>query len=154
MSDEVEIIDAGVGEVGESDVLLAESTGAKIIAFNVSTIKTAARLAETEDISIKTYRIIYELLEDVEAWVLKLLEPTIDETEAGRATIKAEFEIKKMRIAGCQVNEVILTVGTLVHLQRENQPAGESKIASLRQGKEKVTQVKTGGECGVVLSPA
>lgn len=154
MSDEVEIIDAGVGEVGEADVLLAQATGAKIIAFNVSTIKTAARLAETEEISIKTYRIIYELLEDVEAWVLKLLEPTIDETEAGQATVKAEFEVKGIRIAGCQVNEGILTMGTLVHLQRENQPAGESKIASLRQGKEKVTQVKTGGECGVVLSPA
>lgn len=154
MSDEVEIIDAGVGEVGEADVLLAQATGAKIIAFNVSTIKAAARLAETEEISIKTYRIIYELLEDVDKQVLKLLEPTIDETEAGRATVKAEFEVKGMRIAGCQVSEGILTVGTLVHLQRENQPAGESKIASLQQGKEKVTQVKTGGECGVVLSPA
>lgn len=154
MSDEVKIIDAGVGEVGEADVLLAQATGAKIIAFNVSPSKAAARLAETEEISIKTYRIIYELLEDVDKQVLQLLEPTINDIELGRATVKAEFEVKGVRIAGCQVNEGVLTVGTLVHLQRENQPAGESKIASLRQGKEKMTQVKTGGECGVVLSPA
>lgn len=154
MSDEVEIIDAGVGEVGEADVLLAQATGAKIIAFNVSPSKAAARLAETEDISIKTYRIIYELLEDVDKQVLQLLEPTINDIELGRAMVKAEFEIKGVRIAGCQVNAGVLTAGVGVHLQRENQLVGESKIVSLRQGKEKATQVKTGGECGVVLSPA
>ena len=154
MSDYVEIIDAGVGEVGEADVLLAESTGAKIIAFNVSTIKTAARLAETEDISIKTHRIIYELLEDVAKQVGKLVEPTIDETEVGQAVIKAEFEIKANRIAGCQVSSGVLATGMLVHMKREGQPVGDSKIASLQQGKEKVKQVGVGGECGVAFSPA
>ena len=154
MSDEVEIIDAGVGEVGEADVLLAESTGAKIIAFNVSTIKAAARLAETEDISIKTHRIIYELLEDVAKQVGKLVEPTIDETEVGQAVIKAEFEIKANRIAGCQVSSGVLATGMLVHMKREGQPVGDSKIASLQQGKEKVKQVGVGGECGVAFSPA
>jgi len=150
---EVDIIGEGVGEVGEADVLLAESTGAKIVAFNVSTSKAAARLAETEKIDIKTYRLIYELLEDLEKQVLKMLEPTLDEEELGQAVIKAEFEVKGAKIAGCQVTSGVLAAGTLVHVKRENQPVGESKISSLQQGKEKVTQTKTGGECGVVLSP-
>lgn len=154
MSDEVEIINAGVGEVGEADVLLAQATGAKIIAFNVSPSKAAARLAETEDISIKTYRIIYELLEDVDKQVLKLLEPTIDETEAGRATVKAEFEIKGTKIAGCGIVTGNLSQGSWVRLYRADQMMGEAKIVSLQQGKIKLPQVKAGAECGVVLSPA
>jgi translation initiation factor IF-2 len=154
LSDEVEIIAAGVGEVGEADVLLAETTGAKVIAFNVGVIKAAARLAETESISLKTYRIIYELLDDIAKEVGKLLEPTLDATEVGRAVIKAEFQLKATRIAGCQVSSGVLAAEMPVQLQRQGQPVGESQITSLQQGQEPVKQVGVGGECGVALSPA
>ena len=154
VSDEVEIIGSGVGEVTESDVLLAQSTGAKVIAFRVPGNKSAQKLADLEKITIKTYQTIYELLEDLEMQVLKILEPTIDEEVLGEAEIIAQFLIKDQTVAGCKVTSGKLEANGQVHVQRNGKITHSSTIASLRQGHISATVAKKGEECGLTFKPA
>lgn len=153
-SDEILIIHSGVGEINESDVLLASTTGAEIVGFNVKIPSLSKKLAETEGVKVKTYKIIYELLEDLEKKVLKILEPTIDEQILGTAEIIAEFEIDKQRIAGVKVKSGILTKQDAIHLQRGKEYLGDCRIKSMKKSKLDVDKVKEGEEFGVILSPA
>lgn len=154
LGQEVQVLEAKTGQVTESDVLMAHSTGAVIVAFNVGINNSAKRLAEIEKVTIKEYKIIYELLEEFEQKVLKFLEPTIDETETGLAKVKAVFNIKGDEIAGCVVTSGILRINDLVHVVREDNIVADGKIASLKQGKVDVDSVETDKECGVVIKPA
>jgi translation initiation factor IF-2 len=149
LSEEVEVIDKGVGDVSESDVLLAQATGANIIAFNSGISNSAQKLAQIEKVKIKTYKIIYKLFEDLEKKVLKILEPTIDEEELGRAAVIAEFTIKGTRIAGCQVESGEISRTSSVHLKREDQIIADAKIKTLKTGKQEVDKVKAGNQCGI-----
>ncbi|OGV91340.1 translation initiation factor IF-2 [Microgenomates group bacterium RIFCSPHIGHO2_01_FULL_45_11] len=153
LSDEVIIVQAGVGPVTESDVMLAADAGARIIAFNVPIPAAIEKLANNEKVAIFRYQLIYELLEDVEKQILKLLEPTIDEEELGRAEIVAEFTIKNERVAGCKVLNGELGKTDLIHWQRGDKILGEVKIRSMKRGREEIIRAKSGTECGVVLSP-
>ncbi len=92
MTDEIDLIGEGVGDISESDVLLASSTGARLIGFHVVVHKNVKKLADMEEVKIQTFDIIYHLLEDLQKRVLKLLEPTIDEEILGKAEIIAEFK--------------------------------------------------------------
>lgn len=151
--EEISLVGQGIGPVNESDILLAQATEALVIAFNVSTTTTAKRLAGIENITIKRFNIIYELLEYLEKKVLKLLEPTIDEEETGSAKIAMRFEIRGDIIAGCEVNSGKINSGSLVHLERDKKAIADSKIKSLKSGKDNVKTVKAGNECGIVLDP-
>jgi len=153
LPENLEVIASQTGEVNESDVLLASTTGAEIIGFRVKVPKRIEKLAETEKVKIKTYPLIYELLEAVEETVLKLLEPTIDEEILGQAKIVAEFEIKKQRIAGCQVLEGKIEKKAPLHLKRGDKIIGHCRIESMKQGKEDINQAKKGEEFGVLLKP-
>lgn len=153
LSEEVEIILRGVGQVNESDVLLALSTKAYIIAFNVKTPAAVKKLAEIEKVKIKTYNVIYKLLEDIEKRVLKILEPTIDETVLGEAKIIAEFKIKKNHIAGCKINKGKISKKDLIHLKRENEIIKDARIISLQKEKKEVSDAKAGEEIGITFSP-
>jgi translation initiation factor IF-2 len=150
---EVSLISSGVGDVTESDVLLADSTGATILAFRVNTTSSAKKLADIEAILIKSYSLIHELLEDVQQQILKLLEPTIDEKILGEAKVIAEFTVQGQRIAGLEVISGKLTVGDPVHLQRGQDQLKDAKIKSLHQGKEAIDKAKKGDQCGVLLTP-
>ncbi len=152
LGDEINLISSGVGEVTESDVLLAESTTATILAFRVKIISAAKKLADTEAILIKSYSLIHELLDDVQQQILKLLEPTIDEKITGEAKVIAEFTVKGQHIIGCQIESGKLTVGDSVHLQRGKDQIADSKIKSIHQGKDSIDKAKKGEECGILLS--
>lgn len=153
LSEEVILIQHSAGQVNEADVLLAQSTGSVIIAFHVPVSKSAKKLAEIEQVPVRTYDIIYKLLEDFESEVLKMLEPTIDERELGTAKVKAIFNIKQEVIAGCIVTKGKISLGDTIHLRRNNKIITDSKIASLKQGKVEVKQVEADSECGLVLKP-
>lgn len=151
---EVEMIDSGVGEVNESDVLLAGTTGAEIIAFNIKTPVKVKKLAETEKVKISDYQIIYKLFEEIEEKVKKLMEPFAGEEILGRAEILKEFEIDKKRIAGCRVIEGEVKKRDKLHLQRGEKLVGDCRIKSMKTGKEKIEGAKAGEEFGAILSPS
>lgn len=153
LSEEVIIVGAGVGPVTESDVLLASSSGARIFAFNVPVSADVAKIAANESVTIKKYRVIYELLDDVEKSILKLLEPTIDEEELGTAEIIASFDIRNDRIAGCRVKTGVISKIDLLHLKRGDKIIADAKIKSLKQNKQDVDRVKAKDECGIIFSP-
>jgi len=148
LGDEVTLISKGVGDINESDVALAQSTGAKVIGFRVKTTSSASRLAEIEKIFIMSYPLIHELLDDLQAQILKLLEPTIDEALLGEAKILAEFTVKSNQIAGCEVISGKFSVGDLIHLKRAKDQIASSKIKSIHSGKDSIDKAKKGDQCG------
>ena len=146
---DVALISSGIGEINESDVALAQSTGAKIIGFRVKTTATALKISEIESILIKNYSLIHELLDDLQAQILKLLEPTIDEEILGTAKVLQEFTAKGQPVAGVEVISGKLTKGDLVHLIRNKVTLADSKIKSIRQGKEEVDKAKAREQYGL-----
>lgn len=153
LSEEVEIISKGVGEVTESNVLLADATQATVFAFNTDVSSSAEKLASIEKVSINTYNIIYKLFEDLEKQVLKILEPTIDEEIIGEAKIVEEFEIKGDKIAGCKVTSGEIKKSNPVHLKRGEEIIATTKIKSLKRGKEDIDSAKAKSECGMAFKP-
>lgn len=152
LSSEVTLISAGVGEIGEADVALAQSTKAKIIGFRVKTTSSAQKLAEIEKVLIINYSLIHELLDNLQDQVLKMLEPTIDEEILGEAKIIAQFTAKGEAIAGCKVTSGKLMPGNLVHLLRNKEPVAHAKIKSIHQGKDTVDKAKKGEEYGIAFT--
>ena len=152
-TDDVQIIHSGVGPITDNDVFLAEVSKAQIFAFNVPVPKFIKNLADNNKVSIHESRIIYEIIDDIQSQVLKLLEPTIDETVTGEATIKAEFKIEKVRIAGIQSTKGELSKGNSVHLKRDGKIIKDTKIEGIRQGKSIVDKIKMGNEAGITFKP-
>jgi translation initiation factor IF-2 len=151
LQDEIELIQSGVGAVGEADVLLAHNTGAEIIGFNVKVAPSANKIAEIEKVLIHTFSIIYKLIEYVEEKVLTLIEPTINEEEIGKAKVEAIFLIRGERIAGCMVESGKIDAGGVVKVYRKDKVIGDANVKTIRQGKEAVKAGKAGKECGIVL---
>jgi translation initiation factor IF-2 len=149
---EVQVMDSGVGEITEADVLFAKTLGAEIYGFNLAVSGSVKKLAETEKVKIKNYNIIYDLLKDLEERILKILEPTIDRKVLGKAEIVAVFEIKGERIAGARVLEGKINKNVPVCIQRGEKILAEARITSLKQQKQDVNEVTLGTEFGVVLS--
>lgn len=150
---EVEVILGEVGQISESDVLLARSVGAQIIAFNVNTPISVEKLAQIEEVNIKKYTIIYELLEDFEKRILKILEPTIDEQILGEAEIIAEFKMKGRHIAGCRITKGKINKVSLIHLKRQGKIYKDARITSFQKERQEVSEAKMGQEIGLVFSP-
>jgi translation initiation factor IF-2 len=150
---EINLIKSGTGDVTDQDVLLASGTGAIILGFAVRTKHSTLKLAETEGVDVKTYSIIYELLEYLEKKVLRLMDSTIDEEELGLAEVLKVFDINSDRIAGCLVNSGRLAVGDAIHLEKKDGTVKNATIKSLRIGKEEVKEVKAGKECGALVFP-
>ncbi|KKU89288.1 MAG: Translation initiation factor IF-2 [Microgenomates group bacterium GW2011_GWF2_47_9] len=150
---EINLIVSASGDITESDVLLASTTGSIILGFEVKANSSVTKLAETEGVTIKQYSIIYELLEYLEKKVLRLLEPTIDEEELGRAKILKIFEINADRIAGCLIESGKFEVGDTVHVIKKDGETKNARIKSIRVGKEELKSVATGKECGILFFP-
>lgn len=148
---QVQVIFSGVGEVSESDILLAKAIQATIVAFNLQILPLVKKLAEIERVKIIDKKIIYELLDAVAALFKE--EGEIREEILGRAKIVAQFPFNKQRVAGCHVLEGRIARQDTVKLVREKEEVGKSRVKSLRQQKEDVSQVFAGAECGLLLEP-
>jgi translation initiation factor IF-2 len=153
-SDEVriKIIHSSVGGVTESDVLLAEASNAVIIGFNVRPTEQAAKLAENENVEMKLYSIIYDVINDFKAALEGLLKPTLLEKRLGRAEVRQVISIPRAGVVcGSYVLDGNLKRNSDARLVRDNVVIYEGKIASLRRFKDDVKEVQSGFECGVVL---
>jgi len=153
-TDEVKarIIHSGAGGITETDVSLAESTGAAIMGFNVRANKQARDAAEAAGVEIRYYNIIYNLLDDVKAAMEGLLSPERRETFLGNAEILEVFNITKVgKVAGCQVTEGKVERGAGVRLVRDSVVIHEGKLKTLKRFKDEVQEVPVGQECGMAF---
>jgi translation initiation factor IF-2 len=143
----------GVGGVTENDVQLAAASNATIIGFNVRPDKRSRELAETSDVQIRTYEIIYKLLEDIEAAMLGMLSPVFEEIVTGEAEVREVFRVPRIgAVAGCYVRDGRITRGSKVRFLREGTVIWKGAINSLRRFKDDVREVAAGFECGIGLS--
>lgn len=148
----VKIVSSGTGEINESDVKLASATKGIVVGFNVKASGAATRLAEIEHVLIRTYTIIYELLDELEDVVEGMLKLEQLEEIFGSAQILAEFPYgKSERIAGCRVLDGHISKGPKVRVVRGVEIIGEGKIKSLKRLKEEVAKVEEGQECGIIF---
>lgn len=152
-SDDVQVIASGVGVVTDNDVFLAQSSKAQIFAFNVNVPKFIKNLADNQKVKIFESKIIYEIIEMIQDQVLHLLEPTIDETVVGEATIIAEFKIEKVRIAGIKVTKGEISKVDLIHLKREDKIIKDTRVEGMHQAKNIVEKIKVGAEAGITFKP-
>ena len=153
-NDEVEtkIILSGVGSVTESDVQLARAANAIVIGFNVKPEGKAKQEAERQKVEIRTYTIIYELIEDIEAAVKGMLEPKFAEQHLGEVEIRVRFSFgRKGLIAGCYVTEGKVTRNALCRVRRGNEIVHAGKISTLKHLKDDVREVTLGMECGITF---
>ena len=146
----VKIIHAGIGGINESDVMLAAASNGIIIGFNVRPDAKAVQIANTQNIEIKTYNIIYELIDDIKKALTGLLKPVIKEKSLGRAKVLEVFKISKVgAIAGSMVTDGKIERGAQVRVVRDGTVIYESRIGSLKRFKEDVKDVDKGFECGI-----
>ena len=153
-NDEVKarVIHGAVGAISESDVLLAKSSSAPILAFNVRPNRQAKDLAEREGVEIRYYSIIYDLLDDVKGVLQGMLEPERRETFIGYAEILEIFNISKTgKVAGCRITEGRVERACGVRLLRENVVIHEGMLSTLKRFKDEVEKVQAGMECGMAF---
>ncbi|MGB3340066.1 MAG: translation initiation factor IF-2 [bacterium] len=148
----IRVVHKGVGKINVSDVLLAEVTNAICVGFHVGPDTNALDAAEREGVEIRTYRLIYEALDDLRSAMLGMLEPTIKEILIGGAEVREVFNIPKMGlIAGCYMKDGKVLRGAVARVIREEKEVSASKVTSLKRFKEDVKEVLAGYECGVGL---
>ncbi len=147
------IVHRGVGGITENDVQLARASNATIIGFNVRPDKRSRDLAESEHVEVRTYEIIYKLIEEIESAMLGLLAPEFEEIVTGEAEVREVFRVPKIgAIAGCFVRDGVITRGSKVRFLREGTIIWKGSITSLRRFKDDAREVNAGFECGIGLS--
>ena len=146
------IIQAGVGGISESDITLAQASGAIVIGFNVRAHKEAREAAERSGTEIRYYNIIYDLVDDVKAAMSGLLPPTLREERLGEAQILEIFNVSKVgKIAGCRVLDGKVERGANVRLIRDNVVVHEGRLSQLKRFKDDAREVTAGQECGMAF---
>jgi translation initiation factor IF-2 len=153
--DEVKIqfVHRAVGGISANDVQLAATTGSTIIGFNVRPDRKVRESAETEGVEIRTYEIIYQVLEDIENAMLGLLTPEYEEVVTGDAEVREIFSVPRIgKIAGCYVTNGVITRNSKVRFLREGTIIWKGAVASLRRFKDDVREVREGFECGIGLT--
>ena len=146
----VNVLHSGVGGITESDVMLAAASEAIIIGFAVRPDVLARRAADSNSVDVRTYKVIYEALDEVRTAMAGLLAPTRHEVSQGRAEIREVFVIPKVgAIAGCQLSDGFVKRNSLCRVVRDGVVVYESKVSSLRRFKDDVAEVKQGMECGI-----
>ena len=149
---EVKVLHAAVGKVTESDVSLASVNGAIIIGFNVRPDAKARKLAASDEVEVRTYKVIYEALDDVKNALLGLLEPDYEERHQGAAEVRKVFVIPKIgAICGCMVVDGKVGRNNKARLTRDGVVIWEGKIGSLKRFKDDAKEVQQGYECGIGL---
>jgi translation initiation factor IF-2 len=148
----VRVLHSGVGAITESDVLLASTSNAVIVGFNVRPERTAQQVAEEEKVDIRLHTIIYNLVDEIKAAMNGLLAPVFKEIYKGKAEVRETFRISKVgAVAGCYVLDGNLTRNSEVRLLRDNIVVFTGRIGSLRRFKDDVAEVKSGMECGITI---
>lgn len=149
---QVNVLHKGVGQISESDVILASASDAIIIGFQVRPSVQARKLAETEQIDIRLYSIIYDAINEIKAAMEGMLAPEIEEKIVGNIEIRDVFKITKVgTVAGCMVTDGKITRNTKIRLIREGVVVYTGELASLKRFKDDVKEVATGYECGLNL---
>ncbi|MGH9244643.1 MAG: translation initiation factor IF-2 [Acidimicrobiales bacterium] len=143
----------GVGGITQYDVDLAATANATIIGFNVRPDRNARELAEQEDVEIRAYEIIYQIIEDIEKAMLGLLQPEFEEVVTGEAEVREVFQVPRVgRVAGCYVLNGTITRGSKVRFLRDGTIIWKGTVSSLKRFKDDVREVAAGYECGIGLS--
>ena len=143
----------GVGGITESDIQLASTSNATILGFNVRPSRQAREMAQLEGVEIRTYEIIYKLLEDIEAAMVGMLAPEFEELVTGDAEVREIFRVPRVgAIAGCLVQNGTITRNSKVRFIREGTIIWKGEVNSLRRFKDDVREVAAGFECGIGLS--
>jgi translation initiation factor IF-2 len=150
---ELTFVHRAVGGITENDITLAATTNSTIIGFNVRPDRKARELADAEGVEIRTYEIIYKLLEDIEQAMVGMLAPEYEEVVTGEAQVREIFRVPRQgAIAGCYVLSGVITRGSKVRFLRDGTIIWKGEIASLRRFKDDVREVREGFECGIGLS--
>jgi translation initiation factor IF-2 len=150
---QVKILAASIGDLSESDVMLAEASDAVIIGFSVGVDKSAQVRADLSGVEIRHYDIIYKMIEDIEDAMKGMLDPIYKESVVGHATVLQLFKLRKGTIAGCMVNDGYVKRGALARILRNGQEIAKGdRVETLRRFTEDVAEVRAGYECGINLS--
>jgi translation initiation factor IF-2 len=148
----IKVLRAAVGAITESDVLLASTSNAIIVGFNVRPDRTAQALAEQEKVDIRLHTIIYELADELKRAMTGMLDPVFKEVYKGRAVVRDVFRISKVgAVAGCMVQDGVITRSSEVRLLRDNVVVHTGKVLGLKRFKNDASEVKSGFECGISL---
>jgi translation initiation factor IF-2 len=148
----VTVIHTGVGGITENDVNLASASDALVVGFNVRPSADARALAEREGVDIRTYRVIYQLTEDIQKALVGLLSPVQTEETLGEAEVRALFKVSRLgTIAGCMVTSGLVRRGAQVRVVRDGTVIYETTISQLKRFKDDAREVNEGFECGILL---
>ena len=146
------VLHSGVGAITTNDVLLASASKAIIVGFNIRPERNAVELAEKEQVEVRLYTVIYELLDDLRNAMVGLLEPTFKEVSKGRAEVREIYRVPKVgTIAGCHVIDGVIPRSAPVRLIRDGRVVFEGKIVSLKRFKDDASEVRSGFDCGIGL---
>ncbi|MFN7094634.1 MAG: translation initiation factor IF-2, partial [Burkholderiales bacterium] len=148
----VQVIHAAVGGINESDINLAGASGALVIGFNTRADTSAKKAAEANNIEIRYYNIIYEIIDDVKAAMSGMLSPEKRENITGNVEIRQLFSVGKLVIAGCMVTDGIIKRNSKIRLVRDSMVIHGGELSSLKRFKDDVKEVKAGYECGLSLA--
>ncbi len=147
----IHVIHSGVGDVTESDVMLAKASNAIIFGFHVDAENRIKEEAEKSGVEIRNYSIIYDLIEDLKAAMSGMLEPEIVETVVGNVEVMQVFNLSSGKVAGSIVREGKVTRGAFVKIIRNSKEFGQARISGLKRFKDDVKEVEKGVECGISL---
>ncbi len=148
----INVLQGSVGAITTNDVMLASASNAIIIGFSVRPERTAKELAETEQVDVRLYTVIYDLVDDVKKAMVGLLDPEFEEEELGRAEVREVFKVPKVgAIAGSHVIDGVVTRNAKVRLLRDHVVIFEGELASLRRFKDDASEVRQGFDCGIGL---
>jgi translation initiation factor IF-2 len=148
----VNVIHTGIGAIAESDVMLASASNAIVLGFNVRPNAEARSLAEREGVDLRTYRVIYQLTDDIRQALVGMLSPEQREETLGEAEVRALFRASRLGvIAGCYVTNGVIRRNAQIRVVREGTVVYETTIASLKRFKDDVREVQEGFECGILL---
>ncbi|UMZ73410.1 translation initiation factor IF-2 [Natranaerofaba carboxydovora] len=149
---QLKVIHGGVGAITESDIMLANASGAIVIGFNVRPEPNSKKLAEKENIDIQLYTVIYEAIEDVKSAMAGMLDPEYKEESLGRIEVRKVFKVSGIgNIAGCYVLEGLVNNDSNIRVVRDGIVIQEDEIETLKRFKDDVKEVKKGYECGILL---
>jgi len=149
---QINILQKGVGQISESDVILASASDAIILGFQVRPSTNARRLAEQEEIEIRLYSVIYDAINEIKDAMEGMLAPDVEEVITGNVEIREVFKISKVgSVAGCMVTDGIMKKSNNIRLVRDGIVIYSGEIGALKRFKDDVTEVKSGYECGISI---
>ena len=149
----IKVLQAAIGDISESDIMLAEASDAIVIGFSVNVDKAAQLRAEASGVEVRRYEIIYKLIEDIEDAITGMLEPIFENVVIGHAEILKLFKLRRGVIAGCRVSDGLIKRNAMARALRGSEVVvPDTKIDTLRRFEDDVAEVRNGFECGIKLA--